>query len=734
MTEIVHGTTSTEAGEPFGPYDFVKQGLLDFMNDQVLLGIEVNLPSMRSEGRRLVLNGAEVESEASRQANSWFKDLFLLYKVAESAENLQSDRTTLKGDIVLSYEENKYNEEVCSLERALACYVEGQMRVGLTPTNKKLQAESCRIIRDYDHMRSVVDSDTVLEWLCQLILADTHWLTSFRKRVGLPQSPEISSSRPSRPNSTDSSPHNQALEKHLANFVKHRQCLGSQPSDEEIRTQARLSLFGVDDSWNQTIADNPDWLAGFKRAYSIAAGPGTSLPCLSEVSDTASKEFWGSTHLATQIAPPEKGLENLTPSEAAYARKHGLENLRSYATTRTGKGIPLYSLTDAKCYYRLELELARYVASCISENSPNFHIPTDDELKHQARLILYNDDCPWNQTAVDNGEWLLRFKRSHGLYPSDGPGLPPPREDSEVSFGATGITPLNTPSLNPLTSEIPGHIQSNGQNGYTVSSGFTQQRIAVPTVFFSWELEASLAAYARSCLNQGFIPSDYDLRARARLILGTVQTAADEPQLLEQFKNIYGLNSLPQLSPDFSSQGMDLSSQENHRTTELMDISEPLEGLHFLDFNSHAQGLNPVSDYDRITSLPSESNIYSLGHGNHSSHSSVSRTSSNSSSKRASPMRRPPTPKPGQSGSNSNITRNIMRSLSNTSQTASGASRVERASSGGKTGNLTRGGRLDRTPHGNMVAYDDVQMVSGIVEEMPASRGTRVFGWGKWSG
>ncbi|KAJ0289552.1 hypothetical protein CBS470a_004364, partial [Colletotrichum nupharicola] len=59
--------------------------------------------------------------------------------------------------------------------------------------------------------------------------------------------------------------------------------------------------------------------------------------------------------------------------------------------------------------------LSRFVASTMSPNNPNSHIPTDEEIRHQARWVLYDDDDPWNQTPADVEEWLLKFKKDVGL-------------------------------------------------------------------------------------------------------------------------------------------------------------------------------------------------------------------------------------------------------------------------------------------------------------------------------
>jgi hypothetical protein len=91
---------------------------------------------------------------------------------------------------------------------------------------------------------------------------------------------------------------------------------------------------------------------------------------------------------------------------------------------------------------------------------------------------------------------------------------------------------------------------------------------APASVFCSRELENGLNAYVEDCIMSRVIPTDDDLRARAREILGIDHTAADEPKLLASFKAMHvlwqsqvkggaaGIGSaeqiLPGQQPDFS--------------------------------------------------------------------------------------------------------------------------------------------------------------------------------------
>jgi hypothetical protein len=62
-----------------------------------------------------------------------------------------------------------------------------------------------------------------------------------------------------------------------------------------------------------------------------------------------------------------------------------------------------------------------------------------------------------------------------------------------------------------------------------------------PSVFCSRDLEDGLNAYIEECIMGLTIPSDDDLRAKARQILGVDRTAADDPKLLQTFKSMHTL-------------------------------------------------------------------------------------------------------------------------------------------------------------------------------------------------
>jgi hypothetical protein len=59
------------------------------------------------------------------------------------------------------------------------------------------------------------------------------------------------------------------LTEHLGQFVKLARETGVTLTDELLQREARCIVYGDDDPWNQTAADNPQWLNLFKQGHSI---------------------------------------------------------------------------------------------------------------------------------------------------------------------------------------------------------------------------------------------------------------------------------------------------------------------------------------------------------------------------------------------------------------------------------------------------------------------------------
>lgn len=63
------------------------------------------------------------------------------------------------------------------------------------------------------------------------------------------------------------------LERELTAFIRNQTSVGVVPTDLMIQNQARQIIYGCDDPWNQTCADNPVWLSVLKRDVGMEAVP-----------------------------------------------------------------------------------------------------------------------------------------------------------------------------------------------------------------------------------------------------------------------------------------------------------------------------------------------------------------------------------------------------------------------------------------------------------------------------
>ncbi|KAJ5689231.1 hypothetical protein N7462_003623 [Penicillium macrosclerotiorum] len=52
---------------------------------------------------------------------------------------------------------------------------------------------------------------------------------------------------------------------HLSRYARQQMSLGVLPTDEMFQREARQVLYDSEDTWNQTIVDNPEWIASFRK-------------------------------------------------------------------------------------------------------------------------------------------------------------------------------------------------------------------------------------------------------------------------------------------------------------------------------------------------------------------------------------------------------------------------------------------------------------------------------------
>jgi hypothetical protein len=68
------------------------------------------------------------------------------------------------------------------------------------------------------------------------------------------------------------------LTNHLSRFARQQMMMGVIPTDEMFQRESRRLLYqDGDDDWNQTVADNPNWLQEFRKRNGLDGETGASL-------------------------------------------------------------------------------------------------------------------------------------------------------------------------------------------------------------------------------------------------------------------------------------------------------------------------------------------------------------------------------------------------------------------------------------------------------------------------
>jgi hypothetical protein len=315
---------------------------------------------------------------------------------------------------------------------------------GKLPSNDAIQLEACRIIFAADatlHTELnpiiVVNGDS---WLRDLIMSSAD--LAQEARFG-PLRTAIDSRHSSLTiNGKDHLFEHCPLEAQLRTFVLEQQMMGVAVSDNQLQTQMceivrqmeRDSITPSDMFANwivKGIYSSATWLEGFKIRAGVPnctsyTAP-EAQPSYSEWAHNANQSITSFDHaqdapFALQQLPSfdteslmrQLGYPSATTAATATGGEDDLPHVRS--TMFDIHGHPKHLLPDDTNFFRIfESDLKRWVSATMSPRNPNCHVPSDEEIQHQARWIMYNSDDNWNQTPADFLEWLWRFKRDMGI-------------------------------------------------------------------------------------------------------------------------------------------------------------------------------------------------------------------------------------------------------------------------------------------------------------------------------
>ncbi|KAF5650717.1 hypothetical protein F52700_259 [Fusarium sp. NRRL 52700] len=404
LTPLPFEGERTLAATPCSAYELLKLELAYYM--QRFHEDMSRLPSikdMQLEACRIIL-ASETLSQDSHLSASWLRDLiFSDSKVSQDARFSPIRTATESRFYPIRVKGKTTLFESCPFEKQLFDAISSKLSISPSTylSDQEIRHQSCLIVGQMEDV-SITPSEFIATWLISLIHSNESWISLFRQRANIPRNPEHERGQATA-NDFHASIHDYSrVEQALVTYSEQQRQLDVEPSDDDLRNQARIVMNQGDDRWFQTRADNDLWLQSFRRRYPPMTnedGPFTS-------SQTATTNCTSATDPATtlnEISGPGKS-RHIPLSSADH---DALMNARSLVS-----GATHFAANDWNFYQWLEDDLRRWAISTMSLHNPTQHIPSDEEFQHHARMATFNDDDPLNQTIADNPTWLAMLKKS----------------------------------------------------------------------------------------------------------------------------------------------------------------------------------------------------------------------------------------------------------------------------------------------------------------------------------
>lgn len=394
LLDIIHDERATplpfQAGHqsqdsPQDAYELIKLELAFYI--QRMRDATGGAPSdddMQHEACRVIYASEALTQRGLASQTTWLRDLLMSSAELRVRAQMGPLRGQAESCLTRPRVVGKDNIfEDCLMEKQLVEFVKARTLLGLAVTNQELQTEACNIVGRMEES-SVMPLENIADFFLRLTHRDSAWLSGFRQRAGL--SVTESSDSEGRPIVASTIRDYSQLEQQLADFVKnYRATSGVNPSDDRLRRQARRAVYNCQDGLQQTAADNSEWLEAFKsRHFQDQSPPALSSPTNSPLNTTdpsirsiGDNTMHGFSNPASSV-DSAMGTSLFIVSPALPPSSNMLEG-------------PPFFMNGPGSYRRITRELGRFVISTMSPNNPNQHIPTDEELQHQARWIAYDE-------------------------------------------------------------------------------------------------------------------------------------------------------------------------------------------------------------------------------------------------------------------------------------------------------------------------------------------------------
>ncbi|KIL95722.1 hypothetical protein FAVG1_00460 [Fusarium avenaceum] len=193
------------------------------------------------------------------------------------------------------------------------------------------------------------------------------------------------------------------LEGALQQYMSAHTSMGHVPSDSELQQEACNVL-----NRTETSSTNPsrrflDFLMRLVWSSTLWLGPlrqrASALMSLTNETLDESYFLWDGALPLDASMDLDMSLQGAWMAQNRSLSPEGVPELppipltpdpRTLIRDKVRTATPFF-INDNNSYRRLKRELSRFVMTTLSPNNPNRHIPSDDELKYQARWILYDE-------------------------------------------------------------------------------------------------------------------------------------------------------------------------------------------------------------------------------------------------------------------------------------------------------------------------------------------------------
>ncbi|CZR45953.1 uncharacterized protein FPRO_11400 [Fusarium proliferatum ET1] len=325
------------ADSPRNAYELIHLELTHFIQRQDAIPV---FDMLQLEGCRIILAAEGLmrgDAHDEVEAGSWLRDIFFSNNDISQRARFSPLRSKTESCLVVpKLHGQRQLFDGCPLEAQLRNFMLDSAWSGQAmPSDAELRAEACRIVSELGSCFTFLLEDAVATWLTALIESAPGYLSAFRMRVQI---------------------------------------------EANIRTPS--------DGQNASFGG----LCGAAHSLQDVMQPPTSITA------EPIRHFPNGNNLGNGLDFCGRQEGSLTDN-MSLARDNILRRQSRTSTTSQSPQdhrpswikVNLYFLNDANYHRWLGRELGRWVLSTTSLNNPNSHIPSDEELRHQARCILYDE-------------------------------------------------------------------------------------------------------------------------------------------------------------------------------------------------------------------------------------------------------------------------------------------------------------------------------------------------------